>query len=56
MAELNVSLHIIKNGKTDSVDKLSDKDISIMSGRLSRVMSEYYTQHPKEFSEIGCKN
>lgn len=57
MAELKVSFYLIKNGETKRIDKLSEEDIKIMSERGSRVMSEYFTQHPQEFLNLGraCK-
>ncbi|MDE6469736.1 MAG: hypothetical protein K2L19_01765 [Eubacterium sp.] len=57
MAELKVSFYLIKDGEIKKIDKLSDEDIKIMSERGSRVMSEYFTQHPQEFLKLGraCK-
>ncbi len=54
MAELKVSLHMIKDGKTYDIDKVSEADKKIMAKRLGIVLSDYYTQHPEEFLRIGC--
>lgn len=53
MAELKVSLHMIKDGKTYPIEFVSQDDIKVMSERLGKVMSDYYTQHPQEFLSIG---
>lgn len=53
MAELKVSLHMIKDGKTYPIESVLPEDINVMSERLGRVMSDYYTQHPHEFMGIG---
>ncbi len=55
MAELKVSLYIIKDKKTYSIESVHPDDIKIMSGRLGKVMSNYYTQHPHELLRIGCE-
>ena len=34
------------------VDKLSEEQLSKMSGRLSKSMSEYYTAHPDEYIKL----
>lgn len=54
MAELKVSLHMIKDGKTYPIESVPAEDMKIMSERLGKVMSDYYTQHPREFLKIGC--
>lgn len=53
MAELKVTLHIIRDGKIYPIDKLSEEDKARMSERLGKVMSRYYTRHPDEFLKIG---
>lgn len=52
MAELKVSLYIIKNGETVPIETVPEEDCKMMSERLGRVMSDYYTQHPDEFVKI----
>ncbi len=56
MAELKVSLHIIKDGEIHEIEKVSNEDMEIMSERLGSVMSEYFTQHPKEFVKLESVN
>lgn len=56
VAELKVSLHIIKDGEIHEIEKVSNEDMEIMSERLGSVMSEYFTQHPKEFVKLESVN
>lgn len=55
LAQLKTSLHIIDGNETRAITKLPDDVIEIMAERLGKVISEYYTQHPQEFLNIGCK-
>lgn len=37
------------------VDKLTPEQLGRMSERLSKSMSEYYTQHPDEYRRLNFK-
>lgn len=37
------------------VDKLTPEQLDRMSERLSKSMSEYYTQHPDEYRRLNFK-
>ena len=51
---LQVRLFLIRDGKTEEIERLPDDVLEIMAQRLSRTMSDYYTQHPDEF-RILCE-
>lgn len=51
---LTVRLFLIRDGKTEQIERLPDDVQKIMAQRLSRTMSDYYTQHPEEY-RILCE-
>ena len=50
MAELQVNLMIDRNGTPEPFKGFTAKEKEIISKRLSRAMSAYYTQHPEELN------
>ena len=52
---LKVRLFLIRDGKTEQIERLPDDVLQIMSQRLSRTMSDYYTQHPDEYIRL-CRS
>ena len=49
---LKVRLIWIHDGVTEQIERLPQEALDIMSERLSRTMSDYYTQHPDEFRRL----
>lgn len=46
---LTVRLFLIQDGKAEQIDRLPDDVGRKMCERISRRMSEYYSQHPDEY-------
>ena len=51
---LTVRLFLIRDGKTEQIERLPDDVQKIMAQRLGRTLSDYYTQHPEEY-RILCE-
>lgn len=52
---LTVRLFLIRDGKAEQIEKLPEDVGKAMTERISRRMSEYYSQHPEEYA-ILCKS
>ena len=53
--KLTVRLFLIRDGKTEQIERLPDDVLQLMSERLSRTMNDYYTQHPDEYIRL-CRS
>jgi len=51
---LTVRLFLIKDGKTEQIDRIPDDVGKIMCERIGKRMSEYYARHPEEY-KILCE-
>lgn len=52
--KLTVRLFLIRDGKTEQIERLPDDVLESMKQRLSTALSDYYTQHPDEYAVL-CK-
>ncbi len=46
---LTINLLVEREGGTEPFDSFTEKELSAMSGRLSRAISKFYTAHKDEF-------
>ena len=53
--KLKVRLFLIRDGKTEQIERLPDDVLQLMGQRLSRTLSDYYTQHPDEY-RVLCRS
>lgn len=52
---LTINILIERNGKIESITDYTSKEEEMVSERLSRTMSAYFTQHPEEL-KVLCEN
>ena len=49
---LSVRLFLIRDGKAEQIDRIPVDVCQIMTERIRRRMSEYYSQHPDEYMKL----
>lgn len=50
--ELTAESYIIRNDKVQPFNGFTAEEAAAVKARLSRIMSDYYTQHPDEYAKL----